>query len=303
MPLASLTEVSVLTSTADKNAIVPSLTNLAASTEMSSYGEEQWKFLLDGGDVDALVIPQPDDSQDLLGCVLRIRYGPNHMAFGMMLVRKDARGQGLAKKLLSAAMSSDGESGMKILGTCTELGRPMYEKMGFQRVSTVTKMSISRDRLPTSRGEMSSKVCIDDASLLPQVLDLDRRATGLDRSKTLKALFEYPYVQMATLRGKDGTLAAATMVTQHTGSFMASVGPILGDEACVLELLQGIRDAQPSSSATDLSLIVSDHPSLVETLKSAGFQTIFELGAMTMDAVPLPGDRNRYLGLIHPTLG
>jgi hypothetical protein len=84
---------------------------------------------------------------------------------------------------------------------------------------------------------------------------------------------------------------------------VAMVGPILGDERFVPALLKGIRDLYKDTSTTDMALIVSDHASLVNKLKGFGFQPAFELGAMTMDGVPMPGDRNLYLGLIHPTLG
>lgn len=300
--MSTVNQVTVLSTMDEKAAIVPALARLSAPTEMSSYGPEQWIFLLQAGDVEALVIPkQEDGDKDLLGCVLRINYG-THQAFGMMLVSKNARGKGLAKKLLGTAMNKTDNQSLKILGTCTEMGRPMYEKMGFQRVGTVTRMTISTNQLQFKSDKVTSgKVWINQLAHLDQVLQLDQKATGLDRSKTLKALVGYPYATLATLTNNEDVVVAAALVTQHTGSSLAMVGPILGPEASVPALLQG---ALPATTATELALIVADHPTLVQTLKEAGFETAFELGAMTMDGAPLPGERDDYyMGLIHPTLG
>lgn len=293
--------VLLVSSQQEKQGIAPALAKLAAPTEMSSYGQEQWEFLLNAGTVQAFVVPHAQDQNALLGCVLKIQYGI-HQAFGMMLVSKEARGQGIAKKLLTAAMDSPASESMRILGTCTEMGRPMYEKLGFKRVATVTRMSIPTDELQFKiQDSETTNFAINQDTLLPQLLELDQQATGLDRSETLKAIYQYPYVTMVTLT-RDNQVVAAALTTQHTNSSLATIGPILGEEALVPTLLQGIKLFLPSS-AKEMAVMVSDHLNLVQTLAQAGFQTVFQLGAMTMDGTPLPGQRGSYLGLIHPTLG
>ena len=111
---------------------------------------------------------------------------------------------------------------------------------------------------------------------------------------------------MVTLTRDDddnNKVVVAALVTQHTHSSLATVGPVLGQEESVHALLHGIKDSLLSASATDMALIVSDHSSLVQTLTKAGFETSFELGAMTMNGLSMPGERDLYLALIHPTLG
>mmetsp|Transcript_11948 Transcript_11948/g.14439 ORF Transcript_11948/g.14439 Transcript_11948/m.14439 type:complete len:305 (+) Transcript_11948:74-988(+) len=304
--MSIISKITILTTTAEKAAIAPALAQLAAPTEFSSYGEDQWNFLLQATNVDALVISNNHDNstKQLLGSLLRIRYG-RHRAYGMMLVSKEARGQGLAKKLLREATKEDLDADtMKILGACSELGRPLYEKMGFQRVSTVTRMTIpccDDDKLKLVEGITNADVIMDDRSHHADLLQLDQQATGLDRSETLRTLLDYPYVQMATIV-QDNKIVIAALVTQHTNSPLVTVGPILGQEEYVPTLLQGIRESLPPR-VTDMVLIVSDHPSLVKTLADVGFEIVFEVGAMTMRGPPLPGERDLYLGLIHPTLG
>jgi GNAT superfamily N-acetyltransferase len=126
-----LPSVVALHSRAELSAAIPKLVQLAQGTEMAVYKHEQWRFLLENEDVSAYVVPD-DNGQDgqLLGSVLRVAQGGDDAAFGMMLVSPAARGRGLARLLLETAMG-DTDSGLRILGTCTELGRPMYEKMGY----------------------------------------------------------------------------------------------------------------------------------------------------------------------------
>ena len=87
------------------------------------------------------------------------------------------------------------------------------------------------------------------------------------------------------------------------------IGPIIGNEQYVPILLQSIKEHYKGkgnaadNAPTEVALIVSDHPSLVGTLTKIGFNTVFELGAMTLHGIPMPGNRDKYLGLIHPTLG
>lgn len=295
-----------VTSSQEKAGLAKRLTDLSSTTEMKAYGVEQWQYLLDAGDVTPFVVPDADE-KSLLGCVLRIGYSP-HAAYGMMLVSTKARGQGLARKLLSAAMKENSqEVEMHILGTCTEMGRPLYEKIGYQKVSTVTRMTVklSQMELPQSKGENNVEVAITDNSpLLPKLLELDAKATGLDRSPTLTAIHNYNYVQTATITdSKTGELVLAALLTQHTDSKLIMVGPILGGEQYVPSLFQNIQDKCKGDKDMEVALIVSDHAGLVSQLKKLGFQTAFELGAMTLNGVPMPGDRNLYLGLIHPTLG
>ena len=124
--------------------MAPKLAKLSSTTEMSSYGVEQWKFLLHAGDVTAFVVEDDDDQHNnILGCVLRICYGTttttttttnnnnddddnvNANAYGMMLVSRQARGQGLARRLLLTSamnMADESLSPLHILGTCHRNG-------------------------------------------------------------------------------------------------------------------------------------------------------------------------------------
>lgn len=315
--MSTSVRIQAVSNLAERQQLGPALAKLSAPTEMSSYNAEKWNFLLQAGDITAYVATNQGEGTDivssnLLGSLLKIKYGEGATAFGMMLVSKEARGQGVAKKLLNAAMAGGGD--LLILGTCTELGRPVYEKLGYERISTVTRMTANFKDIEwvsgSSNGQQSSFVRDDSqngsaSKYWHQFLELDKKVTGLDRSQTLNSLCKYPYVSTAYLVGAKDQLILGAMITCHTGSPVASIGPILGQPESLPIILQHIQKELESknSAITDMAMIVSDHPKIVDMLAQAGFAKAFELGAMTMKGHSFPGTREEYLALIHPTLG
>lgn len=303
------------------------LAELSSNTEMNSYGVEQWEYLLRAGEVTALTVQEHDNGRRVLGCVLQVQYGRDVNAYGMMLVSPQARGQGLARRLLTSAMQlgqtsdDDDDDEFKtpkwhILGTCSEMGRPFYEKVGYKRVATVTRMTASFRRLQlplltTTDSENKLMVQIEsEPANLDKLLELDYKATGIDRSKTLRSLASYPYVCAVTATDRaSGKVVLAALVTRYSNSSSITIGPILGEEQHVPGLLRAVADHYLDQEGTDMvtvdemALIISEHASLVGTLRDCGFETAFELGAMTLNGRDLPGRRELYLGLIHPTLG
>ena len=217
---------------------------------MASYGNAQWEFLLNSNEVTAFVAVNDDEknspndgitnsksnsnsnnnsnSDDLLGCLLRVDMGHTSTAassassaaaagFGMMLVSSEARGQGVAKKLLHEAMSvqetmsvhendhtkrrHDTETeavldartekdkqqqqqhrgSRKLLAVCTALGQPVYSKLGFAEAGRVTALHTT---LAKARAVSSSMDGLDDSAhtIIQTYGSLDRSNSDSDSS-------------------------------------------------------------------------------------------------------------------------
>ena len=157
-----------------ESGLIPLLSRLSAGTEMASYGNAQWEFLLGSNEVTTFVaaddVDETNDQPELLGCLLRVDMdmaseiaSPQNCktvadaGFGMMLVSPKARGRGLAKLLLHEAMSGEDERRLKLLesseetdqrprkllAVCTTLGQPVYRKIGFSDVGRVVALKAS----------------------------------------------------------------------------------------------------------------------------------------------------------------
>ena len=77
------------------------------------------------------------------------------------------------------------------------------------------------------------------------------------------------------------------------------IGPLLGTHEAALPLVHAVA---PDGAAT-LRAIGGPADILVETLTSAGFEIAVEQVTMSFGGHPLPGKRDLYLALMHPTLG
>jgi len=345
--------------------LIPLLSRLSAGTEMASYGNAQWEFLLGSNEVTAFVavedVDKTTEQPELLGCLLRIDMKeapkmalqncktvadnidplPSSAAgFGMMLVSPEARGRGLAKLLLHEAMSGEDErrrksseskkekevTPRKLLAVCTALGQPVYRKIGFCDVGRVVALkktigeakSITNNALDVtvetygsmdrvgSNEEDSTKI---DSAILDLIATMDTKATGWDRRDRIGALLgnsrEKSLRSIVAVASKGGKPVGAAALRQEGPGSPFVVGPMVGLESSALPLVSALAQAvNKKEDNSQLSLLVSDHPELVDRFVEAGFSKSFDFPAMAFDNRPIykNGDGS-YLGLIHPTLG
>lgn len=355
--------------------LIPLLSRLSAGTEMASYGNAQWEFLLGSDEVTTFVAVDDVDvdvddttNTQLLGCLLRIDMeklpAPENndktihavttaetnpvestssaAGFGMMLVSPAARGRGLAKLLLNEAISEedkrrkrglDGASSKelpprKLLAVCTNLGQPVYRRLGFSDVGRVTALTTSI-RSATAIGDTSleppggdvriygsldrstDEINTIDPEIVNLVAAMDATATGWDRSGRLNKLLVQSsesnlrsIAAVALHRNHNAPMAAAVLRQEGPGCPFV-IGPMMGSEASALSLVSALAAAVPENEKeSKISILVSEHPQLVDRLKDAGFRIGFEFPAMALDGRPIyeNGDGS-YMSLIHPTLG
>jgi len=94
-----------------------------------------------------------------------------------------------------------------------------------------------------------------------------------------------------------GAVASALRVVGRDGGRV--IGPLLGSHEAALPLVHAVA---PDGAAT-LRAIGGPTDILVETLTSAGFEIAVEQVSMSFGGHALPGKRELYLALMHPTLG
>mmetsp|Transcript_18488 Transcript_18488/g.33490 ORF Transcript_18488/g.33490 Transcript_18488/m.33490 type:complete len:343 (-) Transcript_18488:1213-2241(-) len=320
---------------------VPSLLSLSTSCGWTHYGAAEWSFLANAGEVDGWVIDDNDGSLGvdkvdndsggglLLGSILRVKYntevdesstsGGHIWGLGMMLVDPKARRLGLGKALLRVAMdqcySDDGgdHDSTILLGSATDLGRLMYEKMGYENMGGVT--FLGRDANDAAPQPFESECFVklfrcEDANFensFNMLCDLDCQATGLDRTSTLRAALEVPgsVGALAFERNRIDTPIGAAVATPmpETGSF--SIGPFVGDKMTVRTLVHSLASEVAGSGNPWPSITVKifENKVLEGELSSLGFKVKSNVCYMTHEGKSLPRDKSRHLGLIHPTLG
>ena len=123
--------------------------------------------------------------------------------------------------------------------------------------------------------------------------------TGLDRKRALQTLLDKDGALSAIARDKASgeVVGAAISIVGRDG--VRVIGPLLGSHEAALPL---VRAVAPDGAAT-LRAIGGSTDILVETLTSAGFEIAVEQVSMSFGGHALPGKRELYLALMHPTLG
>jgi GNAT superfamily N-acetyltransferase len=156
----------------------------------------------------------------------------------MVLVDEPLRGRGLAKALLAHALAFlDGRGVRTVRLDATDLGRPLYEKLGFvveYQLARYQGVLPDRGTAPRPPGVCPQPLV---ARHLEGIVRLDRAVTGSDRGKLLlRLLVETPSAAKAVQDGGEVT----GFVLGRLGARAAQIGPCVatGDAGPVL-----LRDA------------------------------------------------------------
>jgi GNAT superfamily N-acetyltransferase len=136
----------------------------------------------------------------------------------MVIVDKNARGQGVGIKLLKHSLDYlDGRKVKAVRLDATAAGRPIYEKLGF-----VPEYELVRFEGTARLGKTGPAVTEAMPELFADIIEFDRQMTGTNRAKLLGALFrEFPQnTRILTLNDKiDG------FITMRPGTNAVQIGP------------------------------------------------------------------------------
>jgi len=165
----------------------------------------KWSLLLAASEVFGADAP---DGRGLAGAVVLTRWAADYAAVGMMLVAARYGRRGLGRGLMERALRAAGD-GATVTLFATDMGRPLYEKLGFVAVRRNVSF-IGRFRPPSgaggargagrargaggaqaaggAQGAGDGGVRTATAADLPAILDLDLAAFGGDRGHILTRL-------------------------------------------------------------------------------------------------------------------
>ena len=132
----------------------------------------KWSLLLDASEAFGVDAP---DGRGLAGAVVLTRWGPDLASVGMMLVAARYGRRGLGRALMEHVISEAGEATVTLFAT--DMGRPLYEKLGFQPVRrTVSfagqfRLARTDNSKKTRHGGFARPAAEAD---LPSILAVDR---------------------------------------------------------------------------------------------------------------------------------
>jgi GNAT superfamily N-acetyltransferase len=153
--------------------------------------QAKWSLLLAASEVFGVDAP---DGRGVAGAVVLTRWAADYAAVGMMLVAARYGRRGLGRALMEHVLHAAGDDATVTL-FATDMGRPLYEKLGFtavrRNVSFVGRFRPSPARDNSKKRETSAPaasprgVRLAAEADLPAILALDRAAFGADRGQIL----------------------------------------------------------------------------------------------------------------------
>jgi GNAT superfamily N-acetyltransferase len=161
-------------------------------------------------------------------------YGNELAWIGMVLVDPVHRQQGIATRLLEVAIDYLSKAGVTTIKLdATASGRPLYEGLGFKDESLI-------ERWEGIAGTAAGGATLDlDTSMRQEVLTLDRRSFGADRSKLIEMLVADAHVKPLVTRAMDGRVTGYALARRGTAA--AYIGPLVATGLpAVSQLLDGL---------------------------------------------------------------
>jgi hypothetical protein len=146
----------------------------------------KWSLLL--GACQTFGVDAPD-GRGLAGAVVLTRWGPDLASVGMMLVAARYGRRGLGRALMEHVIAEAGDATVTLFAT--DLGRPLYEKLGFapvrRSVSFVGAFRPGPAGASAPAGAAGFTRAATEADL-PAILAVDRAAFGADRGRIVSRL-------------------------------------------------------------------------------------------------------------------
>ena len=158
---------------------IPAAAGLSEQAGWNQTGDD-WRLLIDLAPEGCLAI---EVDGELAATTTLLCYGQRLAWIGMVLTKMSYRGRGLARRLLTQALTKADQMRIETVKLdSTDQGRPLYEKMGFRR-----EQAVERWCRPGSSHTLSAAAPVEETHVKDWRV-ADHRAFGADRSELLERL-------------------------------------------------------------------------------------------------------------------
>jgi GNAT superfamily N-acetyltransferase len=219
-----------------------------------------------------------EESGRILAAAGAIAYG-TFCWLGLVATHPDARGRGLATRISAHVVAwSRSRSCSTVALDASDLGRPIYERLGFRALGSTVEM-LTDPGLPGDRDGVTL-LAPDD---IDELLELDRAVFGGDRSRLLRAVTDDDRNACLVARTSDDALAG------YLVSGATSAGP-----GCALDAGTARRLVRALDGGRAHRLLVPFESAYLDDVLALGTEQR-RLTHMRLGNLALPGDRGRLI--------
>jgi len=255
--------------------------DLVAAHALSSEAQwphrlEDWELMLSVG---FGVVAELDGQ--IVGTTMGWPYGSDAATLGMVIVSRACRGGGVGRKLMEAVLAR--LSGRTVLLNSTEIGAPLYRKLGFEPVGTIHQHQGAAFSVPVPKLRRGERVRPLGASDAAAIIELDRRATGLRRAELVSALLTSG---QGVILDRDGEAAGFALFRRFGRGY--AVGPVVSPDRDGAKAL--ISHWLGSNAGMFIRIDTPGDSGLSSWLEEMGLKEVDRVTTMTLREPPVRGD-------------
>jgi GNAT superfamily N-acetyltransferase len=253
---------------------------------------DDWRRLLDWEPEGCFAL---DLHGRLGGTVTTTCYGARLAWIGMLLVDAALRRRGFGRRLLLHALTWLEEKDVRaVMLDATPLGQALYESLGFRQQDALDRWQ----GLATAAGRPRCGPTSAPVNLSPALLDLDRRAFGLDRARLLRGLHAAPDGRSYRL-GDDQRTDGYVLV--RPGARRWHIGPFVANsEEAAAGLLQSALAALEGQA---VEMDIARDSAATSLARDAGLAPVRPFLRMLRGGPPPTGDPTLLYATAGPEIG
>ena len=232
-------------------------------------------------------------------CAGLYQYGSVLSSIGVVVVRPDCRGRGLGRVVTQRCIDASTAEILSLVAT--PFGLPVYERMGFQTISTVHRMmgELNVAALPVRTPHAAATPIT--STELPAIIALEAKTYGASRDALLRRLHRRTLAaqMLCGSSAHDSAPRAFGFALQKIDH--VHIGPVIAPD---VDSAAAVIAALASAVKSRVRIDVPHHQhELRDLLLAAGLSEKSADPVMTMHGVPLPGDRTTSFGIAFQAYG
>lgn len=171
-----------------------------------------------------------------------------------LIVAKEHRGKGMGRQIMEALIQTAGQKSVKTISLiATEMGLPLYQKLGFRLISNYQEFEKSEKFKSIT---VSEKVIPFTGEFAEQLFELDKKLSSENRKELLKQKF-------------SGSFLYADDQSNISGYYLPSLGEGL---ICAKSEEAGIELLKLKINTSEKLNLPSENKKAIAFLESVGFQ-------------------------------
>lgn len=254
--------------------------------------EDDWQFLIKTKENICIVA---EHRKKIIGTTTIANYRNDVAWIGMVLVDKECRGKGVSKLLLENILKRlDKFKSIKL--DATPSGLKVYEKFGFKKEYTITRMVAGSLHSFTNENDSVENVSEGE---IQQIIDLDKKVFGIDRSELIDTLAKMFPKKVFALK-QNGMIKGFAL--GRKGSKYHHIGPVIAKNFNNAKKLVS-KALQELNKMPVVADVLNDKIEVISFLEKSGFKKQREFTRMYKNENVFVGNPKQYYLICGPEFG